>query len=402
LSDDALRGLIDTGLQRRSAWPFPSDLETQYQARRGPSRRARLARTLAVSAPLILLTLSLDWLNAAPLLLQAVPLRFLLAALCIGAALILPHVRRTWQETLAFGVPLLGMMVVTQILGQLGTPRVADRYMMAAVVVVAAFIATQPLPFIGALWICGAATLLFPAVLWLVPGPIGLAANLDMPAFNAGVMGVVLLMSHRNEIARRLAFLTALRHELTAVEMSLLNAELLRLSSTDMLTGLANRRQFEFELARHWADRRRADLAVALVDVDYFKSFNDSAGHAAGDACLRRVAHAIAGAMREGLDQAARYGGEEFAVLLPGATPGELEALGERLRRAVEDLALANPGRQDRPVTISVGLAWRAPSSRTGQPDTLLREADRALYAAKNAGRNRVVLSEATRLAATG
>jgi diguanylate cyclase (GGDEF)-like protein len=402
VSDETLRALIDTGLQRRSAWRFPSDLENQYQARRGPSRRVRLSRTLAISAPLVLLTLLLDWLNAPALLEEAIPLRALLAALCIAAALLFPQLRRPWQETLAYGVPLLAMMVVTQILGQLGNPRVADRYMMAAVVVVAAFIATQPLPFIGALWVCGAATLLFPAMLWLVPGPIGLAANLDMPAFNAGVMAVVLLMSHRNEIARRLSFLAALRHELTAMEMSLLNAELLRLSSTDMLTGLANRRQFEFDLARHWADRRRTDLAVALVDVDYFKSFNDSAGHAAGDACLRRVATAIAGAMREGLDQAARYGGEEFAVLLPGATPGELEALGERLRRAVEDLALANPGRQDRPVTISVGMAWRAPANRAGQPDTLLREADRALYVAKNAGRNRVVLADAARLAATG
>jgi diguanylate cyclase (GGDEF)-like protein len=397
-----MRALIETGLQRRSAWPFPADLELQYQARRGPSRRARLARTLRISAPLVLLTLTLDWLNAPALLAQAIPLRLLLAALCIGAAVLFPHLRRNWQETLAYGVPLLAMMVITQILGQWGAPRVADRYMMAAVVVVAAFIATQPLPFIGAIWICAAASLLFPAVLWLVPGPIALASNLDMPAFNLGVMAVVLLMSHRNELARRLAFLTALRHELTAVEMSLLNAELLRLSSTDMLTGLANRRQFEFELARHWADRRRTDIAVALVDVDYFKSFNDSAGHAAGDVCLRRIATAIAGAMRQGLDQAARYGGEEFAVLLPGATPAELEALGERLRRAVEDLALANPGRQDRPVTISVGLAWRAPGSRAGQPDTLLREADRALYVAKNAGRNRVVLSEPTKLAATG
>jgi diguanylate cyclase (GGDEF)-like protein len=402
LSDEILRTLIDTALQRRSAWPFPSDLETQYQARRGPSRRARLARTLAIAAPLILLTLTLDWLNAPAMLAVAVPLRALLAAMCIGAALLFPHLRRAWQETVAYGVPLLGMMAVTQILGQVGNPRVADRYMMAAVVVVAAFIATQPLPLTGAIWICGAAALVFPAMLWLVPGPIDLASNLDMPAFNIGVMAVVLLLAQRNEIARRMAFLTALRHEITAVEMSLLNAELLRLSSTDMLTGLANRRQFEFELARYWADRRRTDLAVALVDVDYFKSFNDSAGHAAGDVCLRRVATAIAAAMRQGLDQAARYGGEEFAVLLPGATPGELETLGERLRRAVEDLALANPGRQDCPVTISVGLAWRASGNRAGQPDSLLREADRALYAAKNAGRNCVMLAEATRLAATG
>ncbi len=394
MSDDALRGLIEAGLQRRSAWPFPPDLETQYEARRGPSRRLRLARTLRIAAPLLVFTLGLDWLNSPSLLVHAVPLRVLLAALCAGGALLLPHLRRNWQETLVYAVPVLGMMVVTEILGQYGTPRYADRYMMAAVVVVAALVVTQPLSFKGAIGVCAADTLLFPLALWLVPGALTLADNLDMPIFNAGVMAVVVIMAQRNEIARRLAFLTSLRHELTAVEMSMLNAELLRLSSTDMLTGLANRRQFEFELSRFWTDRRRADLAVALVDVDYFKSFNDSAGHAAGDACLRNVAMAIAGAMRQGVDQAARYGGEEFAVLLPGVTPAELYGLGERLRRAVEDLSLPHPGQQNRPVTISVGLAWRAPGSRTGEPDTLLRDADRALYAAKNAGRNRVALAD--------
>ncbi len=74
--------------------------------------------------------------------------------------------------------------------------------------------------------------------------------------------------------------------------------------------------------------------------------------------------------------------------------------LGERLRRAVEDMALAHPGQQNRPVTISVGLAWRGGGNRTGSPDTLLRDADRALYIAKNAGRNRVAVADAARLAA--
>jgi diguanylate cyclase (GGDEF)-like protein len=294
------------------------------------------------------------------------------------------------------------MMLSTQVLGELGAARVADRYMMAAVIVVAALVVTQPLAFRSAIWLCGAATLLFPLPLWLIPGPLSLSANLDMPGFNAGVMVVAVLMAHRAEVARRLGFLLYFRNELPTRDLNTLNAELLRLSSTDTLTGLANRRQFEADLHRHWADRRRGPLAVALVDVDHFKSFNDSAGHAAGDACLCRVAEAIAGAMRHGMDQAARFGGEEFTVLLPGATEDELIALGERLRRAVEDMALPHPGQLHCPVTISIGLSWRATGSRAGSPDTLLREADRALYVAKNTGRNRVVLAELPRLAATG
>jgi len=401
-SEDSLRGLVEQALQQRSVRPFPPELEAQFRARRGPVRRARLARTLKLATPLVMLALGLDWVNGPGLLRYAIPMRIAVAASCTAASLILPRLRRQWLETLVYAIPILAMMLCTEALGELGSARVADRYMMAAVIVVAALIVTQPLPFRSAIWLGGAATLLFPLVLWLIPGPISLSANLDMPAFNAGVMAVAILMAHRAELSRRLGFLSALRNELTTRDLNALNAELLRLSSTDTLTGLANRRQFEAELQRHWADRRRAPLAVALVDVDHFKSFNDSAGHAAGDACLCRVAEAIAGAMRQGLDQAARFGGEEFTVLLPGVTEDELATLGERLRRAVLDLALPHPGQMHCPVTISIGLSWRSAGSRAGSPDTLLREADRALYVAKNTGRNRVVLAERPRLAATG
>ena len=402
MSEEPLRDLVESALQIRTAGPFAPELEAQFAARRGPSRRMRLARTLKLAGPLVLLALGLDWLNGPALLRYAIPLRLLVTALCIAGALVLPRLRRQWQETLAYAIPILAMMLSTQVLGELGAARVADRYMMAAVIVVAALVVTQPLAFRSAIWLCGAATLLFPLPLWLIPGPLSLSANLDMPGFNAGVMVVAVLMAHRAEVARRLGFLLYFRNELTTRDLNTLNAELLRLSSTDTLTGLANRRQFEADLHRHWADRRRGPLAVALVDVDHFKSFNDSAGHAAGDACLCRVAEAIAGAMRHGMDQAARFGGEEFTVLLPGATEDELIALGERLRRAVEDMALPHPGQLHCPVTISIGLSWRATGSRAGSPDTLLREADRALYVAKNTGRNRVVLAELPRLAATG
>jgi diguanylate cyclase (GGDEF)-like protein len=402
LPDNPLRDMIEQALQRSSVRPFPPELEAQFRARRGPVRRGRLARTLTFAAPLMVIALALDWLISPALLPYAVPLRLLAAALCGICALILPRVRGLWLECAVYAVPILAIMLVTEALGELGPAHVADRYMMAAIIVVAALIVTQPLPFRSALCLGGAATALFPLVLWLMPGKLPLASNLDVPAFNAGVMTVAALMAYRAEFARRLGFLTTMRNEVTTSDLNRLNTELLRLSSTDTLTGLANRRQFEAELQRHWSDRKRAPLAVALVDVDHFKSFNDSAGHAAGDVCLCRVAEAIAGAMRQGLDQAARFGGEEFTVLLPGVTEDELSALGERLRRAVLDLALPNPGQMHLPVTISVGLSWRTAGSRAGSPDTLLREADRALYVAKNTGRNRVVLAELPRLAATG
>jgi len=195
---------------------------------------------------------------------------------------------------------------------------------------------------------------------------------------------------NRHEASRWTSFLHTLRHEHTVREMGVLNAELLRLSSTDTLTGLGNRRQFDAEARRLWDDGRGPGLGVALIDVDHFKSFNDAAGHEAGDTCLREVARAIGCALREE-DRASRYGGEEFVVLLPCTGREEVAAVGERLRASVQALAMPHPGQGGTPVTVSVGLAWRDATLRSGQWADLLREADQGLYAAKRAGRNRVL-----------
>jgi diguanylate cyclase (GGDEF)-like protein len=158
-------------------------------------------------------------------------------------------------------------------------------------------------------------------------------------------------------------------------------------AATDVLTGLPNRRYFE-EFCGLLAHRRRADdaIGVLMIDIDRFKSLNDSHGHAMGDHVLRVVAEAIAGAVRDD-DVPARYGGEEFAVLLRNPTPAIALEVGERVRRAVASLDLRSL-RVDG-VTVSVGIAV---SDVPDQPmDELIERADRALYAAKRAGRNRVV-----------
>jgi diguanylate cyclase (GGDEF)-like protein len=158
-------------------------------------------------------------------------------------------------------------------------------------------------------------------------------------------------------------------------------------AATDALTGLPNRRYFE-EFCGLLARRRRADdaIGVLMIDIDRFKSLNDSHGHAMGDHVLRNVAEAIAGAVRDD-DVPARYGGEEFAVLLRNPTPAIALEVGERVRRAVASLDLRSL-RVDG-VTVSVGIAV---SEEPDQPmNELIERADRALYAAKRAGRNRVV-----------
>jgi diguanylate cyclase (GGDEF)-like protein len=158
-------------------------------------------------------------------------------------------------------------------------------------------------------------------------------------------------------------------------------------AATDVLTGLPNRRYFE-EFCGLLARRRRADdaIGVLMIDIDRFKGLNDTHGHALGDRVLRAVADAIANAVRDD-DVPARYGGEEFAVLLRNPTPRVALEIGERVRRAVASSDLRPLGVDG--VTVSVGIAV---SDAPDQPiDELLARADRALYAAKSAGRNRVI-----------
>jgi diguanylate cyclase (GGDEF)-like protein len=158
-------------------------------------------------------------------------------------------------------------------------------------------------------------------------------------------------------------------------------------ASTDALTGLPNRRYFD-EFCGLLARRRRADDAVGvlMVDIDHFKQINDAHGHEVGDEVLKAVAGAIAGAVRDG-DVPARVGGEEFAVLLRNPSGRMAVEVGERVRAAVGALDLRGTGVSG--VSVSVGVAV---ATAAGEPMTeLLSEADRALYRAKRAGRDRVV-----------
>lgn len=164
------------------------------------------------------------------------------------------------------------------------------------------------------------------------------------------------------------------------------------LSATDGLTGVANRRAFDEALSREWerALRTGGTLSLAMADIDYFKRYNDHFGHVQGDVCLRQVATALSQGVRQGGDRVARYGGEEFAVILPGASAAAAYAVAEGLRQRVEALALAHPAHPDGgPVTISIGVASACPADG-GSATALVEAADRALYSAKAAGRNRV------------
>ncbi|ELC7323469.1 GGDEF domain-containing protein [Stenotrophomonas maltophilia] len=179
-----------------------------------------------------------------------------------------------------------------------------------------------------------------------------------------------------------------LRSILLQMDLMERQASLDQLARQDGLTGVANRRQFDALLQAEWNRARRSgsELALLLVDIDHFKAFNDQHGHPAGDRCLQAVAAVLKVIAGRGGDSVARYGGEEFAVIVPASPLSGVLALAERLREAVEVLPLPE-GR----VSISVGVGYLHPPA-LASADQLLADADAGLYAAKRAGRNRVVL----------
>jgi diguanylate cyclase (GGDEF)-like protein len=173
-------------------------------------------------------------------------------------------------------------------------------------------------------------------------------------------------------------------------ELALVNQTLARLSTIDGLTGIANRRAFDERLGEEINTARRYghSLSLLLIDIDFFKSYNDTYGHVAGDDCLRRVATTLSKHLPRSLDVVARYGGEEFAVILPDTTPAGAQAVGEMLCAAVRDLQIVHDTGTGPFLTISLGQHTYVTAKDAG---VLVEHADRALYEAKQNGRNRLV-----------
>jgi diguanylate cyclase (GGDEF)-like protein len=170
-------------------------------------------------------------------------------------------------------------------------------------------------------------------------------------------------------------------------------AQLERLSTTDALTQICNRRYFDERLADEWAHSIETGqrIAVMVIDIDHFKSINDEYGHQVGDRCIVAAAEALRmGLLRKG-ELLARYGGEEFSVLLPGVPEDAAIAAAEGLRLRVADALIEVKGKRVA-MTCSVGVCSMT-ASRNARPDIAMRRADQALYIAKRAGRNRVVSS---------
>jgi diguanylate cyclase (GGDEF)-like protein len=217
----------------------------------------------------------------------------------------------------------------------------------------------------------------------------------------------LLLLSHYALRARRLQRrehqLRQLLEERTAelneqrAQLEIANSALEEMATIDPLTGIANRRRFDVFIQQEWlrAHRSREPLSLLLLDADHFKAYNDRYGHQAGDEALRQIANVLRTAVHRITDLAARFGGEEFTIVLANTGGEGGVRVAETIRASIEALRIPHAGSPEGVVTVSLGVAT-ANDTHAGVSD-LIGASDRALYEAKNLGRNRVYIENGAR-----
>lgn len=220
---------------------------------------------------------------------------------------------------------------------------------------------------------------------WMSDNLINVLLNLTL-LFAITGMGILVLRQVGTNVRNQIE-LTFVRDELTSI-----NHTLQSLALVDGLTGLANRRQFDalLDQALMRSHKTGDPLALVMIDIDYFKRYNDTYGHVAGDECLQDVARALKGCVHYHSDIVARYGGEEFAIILPNTDLSEAQIVAEQAVRTVRELGIAHESSElpEGVVTISAGYHALVSAGDTADAEQLKRSADRALYQAKRSGRN--------------
>ncbi|WP_319470983.1 diguanylate cyclase [uncultured Pseudodesulfovibrio sp.] len=215
-------------------------------------------------------------------------------------------------------------------------------------------------------------------------------------AFDAGASDYIVKPAGKIELRARVRSALKLRQEmvkrmLREQELGRLARKLERMSNIDGLTGIANRRCFDDMLVKEWVRNGREDAPIGLlmIDIDHFKHYNDALGHMDGDSCLCAVADCIRAAVNRPADLAARYGGEEFAVILPNTDYEGAKSVAKNIHANLARSGIAHPNSSvSCTVTVSIGVAAGIPTTHN-TPEYLLQTADRALYQAKQEGRNR-------------
>lgn len=372
---------------------LPPHLERQFDCDRADSSRSQVAYVLVTLLVLTLfglvadarigvLNLSLHW-----------KLSLQLPAIALGLWLVAQRRIAPAHMWLAGAIPLVITVALVTRLSLAVPPPVSER--LATTALVAAFATNLVLPIRthAAILVSLANIAAYLGLPFAIAPWTPLLQSVDILIFHSAMILATPVGGFFYERVQKERFLLTLIQHRQSSELEAAVQELTRMSLCDPLTGAGNRRSLDARYPELWqAARTRGEaFSLILIDVDHFKLFNDSAGHAAGDLCLQAVTKTIAAAARCPIEQVTRCGGEEFALLVPGADLRVAEAV----RRHVEAMAMPHPGLPPgRVVTVSIGQAILYPGRTTTSQDDLFRSADDALYRAKRDGRNRVAIAE--------
>lgn len=385
---------------------FTARMEERFERDTSVERSSLIAFVLAFTAVVGLFVLLPDAEVSHAQLVRGLILRLGVATplLFLGAWLLRRDLP-VWSQGAVALLPLLVAIAVDCELSLHSAGQIADRYFTGIGMGIFLVNLILPLRVKHAILATLLNLVIYDAFLCGFFGPSPIFAGPQM-AMNMSLFAAMsLVFRWRNEIQYRRSFLLSVRDQLHEQQLAWANRQLTQLSYTDALTGLPNRRYFDEMLERAWSSAKdRSDpLALMMIDVDHFKDFNDAFGHAAGDRCLQRIAHALQFSVRVDVDTVARYGGEEFVAILPAASLEAAVQIGERVRLAITAVEMPASPPEAKPVTASIGVAVSY-DAREIVPADLLGAADHALYTAKARGRDCIVAEQtpATESAAAG
>jgi diguanylate cyclase (GGDEF)-like protein len=386
---------IEQTLERKkSELRFPPHLEAAYEAAHGAERNRAVATYLLVYMAAKLIFLLCDIAYGSRVLYTALWLRLgIVVPLTAVSFFVLRRCLPAWVHGVAAFTPLVAETALVLVMARLAPPAVTERLLFAATIGIFAQTLMMPVPFRQAAFGLSVALTSF-VVLSELPlgGRFGPPIGLDSLVFLIGFSIPALYERYKRESSHRREYLLREANRLRMEDTMRANAHLQRLSSMDGLTGIFNRRYLDAALSRLCERASDHDrwISVIMIDVDHFKSLNDTAGHQHGDFCLEQIAQTLQRSVRLGIDTVARYGGEEFVAILPDANEQEAIMIAERIRVAIEAVGLQ--GAHGQTVTISAGAAaLRGGDGANLTPADLIASADEALYRAKRSGRNRVV-----------
>lgn len=373
---------------------FPAEVEAAFQDEMDRMRQGRIRRTGLVGVLLYSAFAISDRMMVPDTYEQAWAIRFLLVVplllYCTLFAYKIPRI--SWRETLLSVTLLVTCLSVPWIAGMSQHPN-AEHYHTGVTLIVL---------FGNIVLRLRRRTAIVTSALMAIVYAITLSGIGGMPPevrFNSWLFFLTaviisLIANFRMDQDQRRAYMARMREQERNRELSHAVELLQKISAEDSLTQVANRREFERRLAIEWKRARRDGNALALImiDVDCFKSFNDHYGHLAGDAALQQIAATLRAIPQRAADLVARYGGEEFVVLLPSTDAEHAAMVAEHMRQAIIDLQIPHATSRVAPgVTASFGVAAMYPTGDE-QPQALIAAADAAVYAAKEKGRNRVVV----------